>query len=432
MSQQVGLQVYSFNQRNTSVSQRDLISLSEQRAGEAMLRLREELDCEAAVLATCHRTELYLFGEPQRAGDWARLQELLRRVNQLDTQPLPAPDALRDEAAARHLFRVACSMESIALGENQILAQVKAAHDLLLQAPGKSPVLDRLFQFAIRAGKAVRTETGLCQGAVSISSVSVELARKIFGTFARSKVLLVGAGETAAEAAVYFQAAGAREFSVVNRGRQRGEELAQAFEGRYRPLNELEDACLQADIVVVATGSPDYLLTRDMLRAVMKARRSRPIFLIDISNPRNVDPRVARLGGVYLYNIDDLMAVVEANLNQRMGELPKAEAIVEALVDEWRSWVQTLRVKPTIATLARFFETLRQQELDRMRHKVSPQELELLESFSQGLTRKLLHNPIMHMRQAVDDNNLRSEDLDLIWDLFRLHDHINVSDDEDT
>ena len=323
-------------------------------------------------------------------------------------------------------------MESIALGENQILAQVKAAHDLLLQSPGKSPVLDRLFQFAIRAGKAVRTETGLCQGAVSISSVSVELARKIFGSFERSKILLVGAGETAAEAAAYFQAAGARDFCVVNRSEVRGRELAAAFGGRYRSLQGIEEACLHADIVVVATGSPDFLLTHDMLKGVTRARRSRPIFLIDISNPRNVDPRVARLGGVYLYNIDDLMAVVEANLNLRKGELPKAEAIVEGLVEEWRAWVQTLRVKPTIATLARFFEAVRQQELERHRNRLGPEELALLESFSRGLTRKLLHHPIMHLRGSVDDNSLRSEDLDLVWDLFRLQDHINVSHDDDT
>jgi glutamyl-tRNA reductase len=376
------------------------------------------------VLATCHRTEFYLYGDDPRHV-WSELRPVFARLKEFDEAAIPAPDALSDSDAARHLFRVASSVESIALGEDQILSQVKDAHELLLDSPAKSPVLDRLFRYAIRTGKMVRTETGLCEGAVSISSAAVNLARKIFGRFDDSRVLLVGAGETAAEAGTYFEGAGASDFTIVNRGRERGAQLAEQFDGIYRPLGALDDACQNADIVVVATGSADHLLTHEMMRSVMRARRSRAILVIDISNPRNVDPRCAELGGVYLYNIDDLKNVVESNLRLRMQEVPKAEAIIEDMVYEWDAWVQTLRVRPTIATMARFFESMRQQELERVVHKVDDEEYERLEQVTKSLTKKLLHNPIMHLRSAVEEGQISSDDLDLVWDLFDLHSHIN-------
>jgi glutamyl-tRNA reductase len=333
---------------------------------------------------------------------------------------LPQPVQKTSREAARHLFRVASSLESVALGENQILAQVKNAHELLLRAPGKSPVLDRLFQFAVRAGKMVRTQTALCDGAVSISSASVELARQIFGSLQGVHVLLVGAGETSLGAGVHFQAAGATRFTIANRGQERGQELAQRFGGQYVGLDRLQDALLHADIAVFATGAQSALLQGAQMKAIMRARGHRPIFLIDISNPRNVDPEVARYDGAYLYNIDDLKKIVDQNLAGRAHEIPRAEAILDQMLGEWDAWLQSMRVVPTIAALSRRFEEVRAAELDAYGAQLSEQERELLERFSKHLTKKLLHHPIQHLRQQASSGALKADDLNLIWALHHL------------
>lgn len=413
------LWLISFSHHNTSIEERDQLAFSDSEVAEFVPRAGSVLGkSEIAVLSTCNRTEFYVYGgkEPPT---WDRIGPLVSETKRM--QRLAArPSELRGADAARHLFRVAASVESLALGEDQILSQVKEVHRQILGFKGKSPVLDRLYQYAIRAGKRVRTETTLCDGAVSIASASVELSKRIFGDLSDLEIVLIGAGETAENAAEHFKASGATRFVVVNRSPERGKELADRFHGEYRPTTEILEALLSADVAVFATGSHEHLLTLAQTKAVMKQRGYRSLFLIDISNPRNVEPAVSKASGVFLYNIDDLEAVIHDNLKSRQKEIPVAEAIVAEMVAEWEAWMQQIRVRPTIGELARFFNSVRDDELDQWGPKYTDEQLDAVESFSKGLVKKLLHHPIMFLRNGIDDGSLKPEEVDVLRRMFAL------------
>lgn len=428
MSKIGDISAVSFSHKNTTLEERDQLALSSAEVEAWLPTLGQQLGGELAIISTCNRTEVYFHGDPNQEL-WPRLKPLLCEHRGIDPKRCPEPVRYRSTDAARHLFRVASSLESLALGENQILGQVKTAHELLLKTPEKSPVLDRLFQYAVRAGKNVRTRTSLCDGAVSISSASVDLAKRLFGDFQDRQVLLVGAGETATNAGVHFRAAGAKRFVVANRGEQTGRAVAEQFGGSYCTLDELPQALLDADIAVFATGAKEHLLERKTLKPLMKKRSYRQLFIIDISNPRNVAPDVAKQDGVFLYNIDHLKKVVEANLQGRAQEIPKAEECVEELITEWGAWMQERRIRPAIASLSRFFNEISQQELSRDQNRISDDERKMLEEYSRRLIKKLLHHPISYLRQSVQTNSLRTEDLNLVLALYNLHDRDETSDE---
>jgi glutamyl-tRNA reductase len=412
------LNLLTFSHRNTSLAERDRLAYTYEQIVDFLPRAEAELGGEFGIISTCNRTEFYRYG-PTQDDLWSQLGPLVADYKDIDLATIDAPDREKGADAARHLFRVSASLESMALGENEILGQVKDAHRLILEAETDSPIIERLFQFAVRAGKDVRTDTALCEGTVSVSSVAVDLAQKIFGDFSDRTILLLGAGETAETAAEHFAADGAADFLVVNRSRDRGTALADRFNGRFAPLDDLESALATSDIAVVATGSQDPLITREMLEGVTEQRRHDSTFLIDISNPRNVEPSAASLPSVYLYNMDDLQSVVNANKAARRDEIPKAESIIDHYVEEWEHWLQQQRVTPTISTLARYFEDARQRELDR-HDGLSEEERSRLEAFSKGLIKKLLHDPITNLRDAVDRNALSSEQLEFVWSLYNL------------
>ncbi|MBA2661390.1 MAG: glutamyl-tRNA reductase [Bradymonadaceae bacterium] len=419
MAANLELNCFSFSHQNTDLAQRDALSFTKEQIELFVAASRMHWALEAAVLSTCNRTEFYLFG-PARPALWEDVRALIATIRALEPSAIPRPAARSAEQAARHIFRVSASLESLALGENQILSQIKDVHEQILLSPGKSPVLERLFQFAIRAGKQVRTQTDLCTGSLSIGSAAVDLALKIFENFQRRQVLIVGAGETAETTAAHFTTHGAESFVVTNRGQERGRALATTLRAPFRPLDELPAALESADVAVFATGSTDFLINRVQMKKVMKARKHRAIFVIDISNPRNVEPDVGKLDGVFLYNIDDLEHVVAANLASRQGEIPAAEAVVQHMVNEWQAWHQAMEITPTIASLARFFEQVREQELSRHNSRLTDQERVMLEEFSRGLIKKLLHNPITYLKSSVENKTLRKEDLNLVWALYNL------------
>ncbi len=423
------MRLFSYSHHDTPLAQRDRLAFSPRQIREFLPAAAERFGGEFAVLSTCNRTEFYRWGE-RREELWPELREFILEFKDIDDgEAIDEPEAFRRADAARHLFRVAASLESLALGENEILGQVKDAHQLVLDAEPEAPVVDELFQYAIRAGKEVRTDTALCEGSVSVSSVAVDLAAKIFGRLDGRTVMLVGAGETAETAAEHFRKAGVSDLVVVNRSRDTGESLADRFDGEYLPLEQLDEAVARTDVGVVATGSQEPLVTREMVADAMRARHQEPIFLIDISNPRNVEPACADLPSVYLYNMDDLQQVVRENLASRKDEIPEAEAIVEAYVDRWLEWVQQLRVTPTISSLAQYFERMRKKELDRLDGDVTDEERSRIEAFSKGLVKKLLHPPIDTLRTAVEEGSLTAEHIDLVWSLYDLDEAQEDSDE---
>lgn len=419
MTKAQDISLFSFSHRNSPLELRDALAFSREDAEAFIPKVRGELHSEVAVLSTCNRTEFYLFGAPQDL-DWDGFSDFVAQTKSFMAGEKVCPVHYRGREAARHLFRVAASIESLALGEDQILSQVKETHRQLLEIAGKSPILDRLYQYAIRAGKRVRTETSLCDGAVSISSAAVELARKIFGDFRSLEIGLVGAGETAEGAAEHFKAAGASRFVIINRGAERGQRLAARFSGTYRAAADLEKAMKSVDVLLFATGSPTPLLTPEMLRRVMKARSYKSLFILDISNPRNVDPACADESGVYVFNIDDLQQVVKDNLRERQAEIPRAEAIIEDVLAEWESWMHTMQVMPTIGELGRFFESIRTQEIEKHRGRISDEQFAVMEGFSKALVKKLMHNPVQYLRGSVEHQTLRPEDIAVLRDAFGL------------
>ncbi len=429
MSSPQQLTAITFSHHNTGLDARDDLAFDTTDVEAFVAACGEATGCEVAVLSTCNRTEFYLFGS-QSKNPWNELKPMVARIRELAPESIPQPEVLFGDDAARHLFRVAASLESVALGENEILGQIKDVHERIISRQIRTPVLDQLFQFAIRVGKQVRTETTLCRGALSVSSAAVDLASKIFGDFASRHILIVGAGETAETAAIHFESSGADRFVVLNRSEERGRNLARRFDGTYRPLDDLVEACHSADVAVFATGAQDHLLTHAQMKRVMKARSYRPIFLIDISNPRNVDPEVSRLDSAFLYNMDDLQQVVEANLAARKEQIPATCRIIDYMVEEWQSWRQSMQVTPTIATLAQFFDQVRSEEIDRQYNGISDEKKAMLDEFSRGLVKKLLHNPIMYLRKSVDDDSLSSEDLHLVRSLYDLDSFQRENSDE--
>jgi len=428
MSKTPNISLFSFSHRNTSLELRDALAFSREDAEQFIPRVRDGLQTEVAVLSTCNRTEFYLFGAPEDL-DWQGFSDFVTQTKSFVGDETFCPIHYRGREAARHLFRVAASIESLALGEDQILSQVKETHRQLLDIAGKSPILDRLYQYAIRAGKRVRTETSLCDGAVSISSAAVELSRRIFGDFKKLEIALVGAGETAEGAAEHFKAAGASRFVVVNRGADRGQNLAGKFSGTYRPMEDLESVLKTADIVLFATGSPKPLVDAERIKRVMKARSYRSLTILDISNPRNVEGSVSDESGVFLFNIDDLQQVVRENLKERQREIPRAEAIIEEVLSEWEAWMHTMQVMPTIGEIARFFESVRVQEIEKHRGKLTEDHFAAMEGFSKALCKKLMHNPIQYLRGSVERQTLRPEDIAILREAFGLS---SPDDKEDT
>lgn len=416
--------VVSYSHRNADVAFRDALALDQEQCLDliqAALKSGNNI-VELAPVSTCNRTEIYgLTADP--AGFFPWVAEQISAMKGLDLVNSPVkPLILKQQEAVEHLMGVAGGIKSMMLGENQILAQVKESYRLIQSDSFKFPIFNRLFQDAIRAGKAVRTRTALCQGAVSISLAAVELSRKIFSSFTKRNVLLLGAGETNALVAVHYRELGVTNFTIANRNEERRRDLAERFSAKSLPIDDLPEALVEADIVVAATKSTEFLVTRTMIEKIMKIRHYRSLLIIDISSPRNVEPAVGDLSEAYLYNIDDLSEVVAENLEKRKKEIPAAEEIIRSIAGEFRTWLKTLEVVPTISRLHAYFNSVRDQELNKYLHKTSTENFSQLDELSRSLVRKLLHYPISSLRKQSTNGYNDVTKINAIWDIFRLKD----------
>ncbi len=378
--------VVGTSHRLAPVGVREKVALDLEAAGELARRLAD--GGEAVCLSTCNRTELYLaHTDPeeaeQRAG--AALAE-----GEIELY------RLRDEAAALHLFRVAAGLDSLVPGEGEILGQVRAAYE----SGACGPVLDRLFRQALHAGKKVRTETAISESPSSISSAAAALAQQVFGDLEGCRVLLVGAGEVSVLAARSLAKRGASISAVTSRTQDRADELAGRFGGRAVPFDELGEELARVDVVVSSTSSPAHVLTAEQI----PDRKGRPLFVIDLAVPRDVDPAVAELDGCYLYDIDNLQAVVSESLSGRWREAARAETIVAQEAERFRTWQASLEVVPAIASLRRRAETIRAGELAKAEARLgglSESERRTVESLTTQIVNKLLHVPIVRLKEAA-------------------------------
>ncbi|MEZ5400241.1 MAG: glutamyl-tRNA reductase [Bryobacteraceae bacterium] len=377
---------------------------------------------EAMVLSTCNRVEVTLAADDSCDPEQTAAG-FLARSQQVDESWLrPYLYTFHDRDAIRHLFRVAASLDSMIVGEPQILGQMKDAYEAARAAGCVNGFLDSVITRAFSVAKRVRTETEIGQNAVSVSYAAVELARQIFGSLSGSKVFLIGAGKMSELAARHLERAGVGEIVVTNRSPERARAMAELFRGRIVDYQSFTTHLHEMDVVIASSGAPHYILTRDQMKKVMSARRNRPMFLIDIAVPRNIEPAAADLGGVFLYDIDDLQKVVESNVANRQSEAGEAEKIVAGEVDRMVARLKARELTPTIVGLQQYLENVRAAELGRMRGRLgalTPQQEEALESLTKAMMNKIAHAPIAELRrQAASETNHHF--LDAIRRIFHI------------
>ena len=362
---------------------------------------------EGIIVSTCNRVEIYATTR-DIAGGIARIRRFMADYHHLAHDLLdPHLYSYHGEEAIRHVFRVASSLDSMVVGEPQILGQIKTSYGYAAEYKSSGIILNRFLHKAFSVAKRVRTETRIASSAVSVSFAAVELARKIFGSLTDKTVLLIGAGEMCELAARHFLTNGAKGVMVTNRTFERAQKLADEFSGEAIPFDELFLHLHKADIVLTSTGAPHAIITPPDLDEVIKRRRMRPMFLIDIAVPRDIDPAVNEMDAVYLYDMDDLQQVVAANLEGRMQEADKAEAIIAEEIIQFYKWVGTLEVTPTIVALRNRFDELRRAELERTLAgwKDAPPDAEKrLEALTGAYMNKLLHQPTVVLKKAGQGN----------------------------
>jgi len=376
---------------------------------------------EVVVLSTCNRAEIYAAGGPEETVD--RLGEFFSEYHGVPHAQVAQHLYRRSGAdAARHLFRVAAGLDSLVVGEPQILGQVKTAYSSASDLRLTGALTNRLFHSAFGVGKRVRSETGLGEGAVSVSYAAVALAKKIFGNLKERSVLVLGAGEMAKLTGKHLQAQGVKSITIASRTLAAAQSLATYLQGRAVSWTSLDEALGEADIVVAATGAAEPVLPRARIEEVMRPRRQRPIFIIDIAVPRDVEPDAGSLDQVFLYNIDDLQTVVKENLARRGAELARADAIVEEEVARFASWMHSREIVPTVIALRQRFEAIRRSELTRLEAKLSglpPDARARVEEVTHLLVEKLLLTPTEQLK-SVNDESVMVAYADALNRLFGL------------
>ena len=397
--------VVGLSHRTAPLAVREALAVPREGIAEALRRLREEAGLtEAMLLSTCNRVEVY--GQ----ADEPRAQPLAEALAAIHARPLADLEShlyrLEGEAAVRHAFRVAASLDSMVIGEPQILGQVKEAYELAEGAGALGAVLNALRNRSVAAAKRARTETGIGRNAVSVSSVAVELARKIFGALRDRQVLLVGAGKMSELAARHLVDGGARATVLGGRRFAKAEELAAALGGRAVPFESLRDELRRAEIVISGTGAPGIVIGREDVEAALPSRGGRPLFLIDIAVPRDVDPGVRKLTGVFLYDLDDLKAVADANLRERRKEASAAEALVEQEVLDFLAWRRSLDAVPLLIELRKRGDEIRKGEMERARKRLgtlTQDQEDAFEAATTAIVNKLLHPPTVVLKELAKD-----------------------------
>jgi glutamyl-tRNA reductase len=400
---QVGL-----SHQTAPVEIREQLALAEDAVPAGLRTLCPDNGCgpayalEGAILSTCNRLEVYAIVESADCGQ-QDLRDYLSKVSDTPRAVFdPHLQVRQGELAVEHLCEVACGLDSMVLGESQIQGQVTQAYQLALAHGAAGPVINSLFRAAIQAGKRARTETAINEHATSISHVAVELAAQIFDDLATKTAVLIGAGEMAELAAKNLVDHGAGHLLVVNRSAGRAASLAKKFGGEALGWDHLTQALWRSDIVITSTAAPHAILRRDTVDAAMHMRRNRPLFIVDIAVPRDVEPAVGDLNNVFLYDIDDLQQVIASNLAQRRRQIPRVQSIIEEEVANFLDWFHARGVVPTIVDLRQHMDLIRETELEWAMHKLehlSEQERSVILAFSRRLVNKILHQPTVRLKQ---------------------------------
>jgi glutamyl-tRNA reductase len=410
----VNISVTGLSHHDTPVQLRELFAFSADQIVPALQRL--PADRAGTILSTCNRTELYLATEGPLDRDAAVAALTAARGE-------PAPEAIAfyhytGGDAVQHLFRVASGVESLVVGESEILGQVREAFSAATAAGRGNAVLARLFHSALRVGRRARSETEISAHGLSVSALAVSLSRKILGDLRRKTVLVVGAGEAGKRSAGALAQSGVGRLMVTTRRSGLAEEIARELNGVALPFDELALALAEADVVISSTAAPATIISRDDVRAAMRSRAQRPLLIVDIAVPRDVEAGARGVDGVHLFDIDDLQAAAEANLEARKREIGAVEVIVEDEVKRFATWLDGRRVAPTIAALRQRAEVTRRAEVERTLARMdslSAEDRQRVEAMSKALVKRLLHAPVTRLREGGSERHL-----DAVHDLFEL------------
>jgi glutamyl-tRNA reductase len=412
--------IVGLNHKTAGVEIREKIAFNQEklfRANEA-LKAFSEIE-EFLILSTCNRVELYLVVKDVQSGI-ERILNFLSEFHQVDRKSIEkALYQHTAEEAIRHGFCVASSLDSMILGEPQILGQLKDSFEFSLVQKTTGVILNKFMRKAISVAKRIRTETGIAQNAVSISFAAVDLAKKIFDTLANTTIMLLGAGEMAELAARHLVSNGVQQVFIANRTYARAVELARTFNGKPIAFEDFKKELVHTDIVLCSTGAANYVLKKDEMRHLMKERRQKPMFVIDITVPRNIDPEINHIDNVYLYDIDDLQGLVNNNLMERKNEAAKAQAIVDEEIQIFLKWYNSLHTAPTITALRKKAEMIRKAELERATKRlngIGQKDLKTIDAMTQAIVNKLIHAPTAALRSDSDN----SEELNAL--IRRLYD----------
>ena len=411
--------VAGLNHRTAPLEIRERLAVTEAQLPEAIKAMRGYLN-QGIILSTCNRSEVYTVGT-----DDCMEEGIQRFLTGYFNVSAPELDrylfSYRHEECIGHLFRVASSLDSMILGEGQILRQVKDAFDAAVQAKAAGGPLSRLFSQALRVGKRVRRETGISRNALSVSRACVELARRLLGDLRQLRVVVIGTGDAGELAVRALKKSGVSDVVVTNRTFDRAAELARELGAEAVPFEQMPNILESADIVISSTGSPGYILEAEAVRRAMAIRPQRPMFLIDIAVPRDIDPSTAQLSNVFLHDVDDLQTISEANRLEREREAGLADEIVTHEICQFLEWYGALDAIPTITTLRQEAEEIRERELaklfKRLDHKLTAEELGSIETMTQALVKKLLHNPTAYLKEQRSPEKLR-----MARELFNLQD----------
>ncbi len=423
MDAQYEIYVLGLNHRFAPVEVRETLSYEAREMPHFLkLLLQNDAFSEAFILSTCNRTEIYVVARVSAPVQRLLEEFILRTRPDFVSEHRELFYFREGEDAIRHLFRVAAGLDSMVLGEPQILGQVKEAFQIATEAGTAGTLMRRLFNFTLFSGKRVRSETALGEGAVSVAYAAVELAHKIFKDLSNLNALLIGAGETGELTARHLREKRIGRLFIANRTFARAEQLARILDGQAIPMRMLPEVLKTVDLIIGSTSARRYVLTRDQVKALLPNRAGRPLFLIDIAVPRDFDPLINRLPNVFLHDIDDLQQIVQRNLEKRREQIPRAEKIVDQEVQNYLNWRKTLQVTPTIVALRQKLEKIRERELEKYRHRVSPEEFEQLKRVTHGIVNKILHLPIVQLKKYNNGNPDGLLRIDVVRELFGLED----------
>ncbi|MFA3782383.1 glutamyl-tRNA reductase [Melioribacteraceae bacterium 4301-Me] len=412
----------TINHRTASIELREALYLSKNEIIDFIHLLKKELFSEGFVLSTCNRTEV--FGFPQKnLLDYNLLIKHLLNFKKIDGLTSDNFEKFFSCGAVRHIFSVSTGIDSMIIGDSQILAQVKEAFEISEDLNFAGTIMRRVFDFAIKTGKRAIKETSIGEGAVTVSYAAVQVIEKIFSNLDKKSALVIGAGETGEIAAVHLKDKGVGKLAISNRTLSKAEALAEKVHGEIVPFQYLKEHLHNFDIILSATSAENLILNFDDIQSMMKKRKNSPVVLMDIAVPRDIDPNVKKIENVFYHDMDSLKIIVDQNIQKRKNEIPLVNKIIMEELVNFFSWYNTLEIVPAIKSLREFFEEIRNDELNKIRHKISKEDYAKLEDMTRRMIGRLLHNPTVKLRELAEQGMNTQEIINhsvVLKELFNL------------